>query len=60
VEVVWTVERNTGSLAYLVNGKGTKEVERPLNISRRDFFNLFAPGSIVDDESLWILFKACD
>ena len=58
MEAVWTVERNTGSLAHLVNGKGTKQVERPQAMSRQEFFSSLAPGSIVEDESLSILLKA--
>jgi hypothetical protein len=58
MEAVWTVERNTGSLAHLVNGKGTKQVERPQAMSRQEFFSLLAPGSIVEDDSLSILWKA--
>jgi hypothetical protein len=58
MEAVWTVERKTGSLAHLVNGKGTKQIERPQAMSREEFFSSFAPDSIVEDESLWILLKA--
>ena len=48
----WTVERNTGSLAYLVSGRVTKHVKRPSLMSRRELFRLFTPGSSVQEDSL--------
>jgi hypothetical protein len=48
----WTVERNTGSLAYLVSGSVTKHVKRPSVMSRQEFFRLFTPGSSVKQDTL--------
>jgi hypothetical protein len=48
----WTVERNTGSLAYLVSGRVTKHVKRPSTMSRQEFFRFFTPGSSVLDDTL--------
>jgi len=48
----WTVERNTGSLAYLVSGSATRHVKRPALMSRQEFFRLFTPGSSVQQDTL--------
>jgi hypothetical protein len=53
---MWTVERNTGSRAYLVSMDLRKEIRRPQRMTRHGFFCLLAPGSLIGEETLGTLF----
>jgi hypothetical protein len=48
----WTIERNTGSRAFIAIGNLIKVVWRPQTMSRNDFSVLFVPGSDVDEQTL--------
>ena len=54
---IWTVERNTGSRAYLIFESLRKAVWRPQTMSRMQFFALLAPGRHVDEGTLRDMFK---
>jgi len=49
---IWKVERNTGSVAYLVDEHTTVQVKRPDTMSRQAFFEMHAPGNRIHDEAL--------
>jgi hypothetical protein len=49
---VWTVERNTGSRAFIAIGSLMKVVWRPQSMSRQEFSILLAQGSNVDEHAL--------
>jgi hypothetical protein len=53
----WTVVQNTGKRADLESGTDRKEINRPENISARDFIRWLAPNSRLEDGVLQSLFK---
>ena len=53
----WTVITNTCKQADLESGLEKREVQKPMQISAREFVHWLAPESHVDDDSLRSLFK---
>jgi hypothetical protein len=53
----WTVERNTGTRAELVAEESSKQLWRPQDMSRLDFFEVLPPGGRVDEQTLRTTFQ---
>jgi hypothetical protein len=53
----WTVISNTGKQADLESGLDRKQVQKPTQISAREFVHWLAPKSHIDDDTLRSLFK---
>ena len=54
---VLTVESNTGSRAQIVSKKTSRQIWRPLPMSRDEFFRLLPVGAVIDEATMERLSK---
>ena len=57
---LWQVKRITGSIANIFRNENTREVSRPPEMSRAEFFRRIAPGSSISELDLWARFNGWD
>ena len=55
MNVIWTIEINSGSRASLVANGVRRQVWRPLTMRMEDFHRLLPQGSIIDEKALLAL-----
>jgi hypothetical protein len=57
MNIVWTVERNTGARAGLTAGDLRKQLWRSLSMTRVEFFRLLPEGTLLDERTLVNILK---